>query len=217
MRALHRSVKRRRLTAHGRRASLLHPSCLPNDLPGNNGRNKQTCRDTPTGPARITCIMQINTNMRISCGTRIFTRHVMLRFRPIPTRSTDQRPVTPLAYARGAQTRQKVSARAASGWMGTVGVVARARPSGQALERSPAALADPAPGPGTLRHEIKRRRSWLQASHREKLKVEKQHHRESGLKKPAHIPCKKSGTDGHDRRFQNPLPNNPKWLPSLGR
>ena len=64
------------------------------------------------------------------------------------------------------QCTDRVNAKAASGCMGTRGVVARARPSRQALERSPAALADPAPGPGTLRHEIKRRRSWQQ-SHRE--------------------------------------------------
>ena len=165
LRALHRPGKRRRASARSRRASLLHPSCPLNDLPRTNAPNWQACSDTPTGPTRSRSIMHNNTNMRNSCGERIFMRHIMQRFHPIPTPSTDQRSVTALAYARGAQTRQKVSARAASGWMGTVGVVARARPSGQALERSPAALADPAPGPGTLRHEIKRRRSWLQ--HRE--------------------------------------------------
>ena len=157
LRGLHRSVKRRWHAAHGRRASLLHPSCLPNDLPRNKRPNKQTCRHMPTSPTHMRCVMQTNGNMRISCGARMIMRQVMQCLDPTPTPSTDKGAVTPLACARGAQTRHKVSASGASGCMGTVGVVARARPSGQALARSrPAAVADVAPGPGSLRHEMRR-------------------------------------------------------------
>ena len=153
LRALHRPGKRRRASAHSRRASLLHPSCPLNDLPRTKAPNRQTCRDTPTGSTRNTSIMQTNINMPISRATRIFMHHIMQRLRPIPTPLTHQASVTPLASARAAQTGHRVSASVRSGSWGTHGVVALARPSGQALGSSPAALPDPAPGPGALRHD----------------------------------------------------------------
>ena len=105
LRALHRPGKRRRASAHSRRASLLHPSCPLNDLPRTNPPNMQTCRDTPTGSTRSRSIITTDSATRISRGARIFMRHIVQRFHPTSTPSTDKGVVTPLASARAAQTR----------------------------------------------------------------------------------------------------------------
>ena len=144
-------------TARGARQKGLPPaSLLPSERPPTHQRAKlrQDMQGSPTGPTRITCIMQKNVITPISRGARILMQQIMLRFLAIPTPSTDHLSVSPLACARGAQTSHRVSARAASRRMGTHGVVARARPSGQALARSPAALPHPAPGPGALHHDL---------------------------------------------------------------
>ena len=94
--------------------------------------------------------MQKTVFMRISRGTCTLTRHIMLRCPLIPMPSSDHRVVTPLACCQSAQTRHRVSAGAASGWMGSAGAVARARSSGRASERTIRGPFPPSSGPGSL-------------------------------------------------------------------
>ena len=115
------------------------PSCNSDDRTRNPTAQQASCKRDNHASLRSASLLLPHE----SCGSLL-----RRRCRRAPTF-----PPLPLASARAAQTGHRVSASVRSGSWGTHGVVALARPSGQALGSSPAALPDPAPGPGALRHE----------------------------------------------------------------
>ena len=117
-----------------------HPSCNSDDRTRNPTAQQASCKRDNHASLRSASLFLPHK----SCGSLLRRRcRRAPTFLPLPS------PVV-----KGAQTRHRVSAGAASGCMGSAGGFVRSRSSGRALKRAPLAYPHRAGGGGSLCHEV---------------------------------------------------------------